>query len=122
MRSYMKPNATCKLIETITNDSGVKPKLYPTPSDEEAVNGYRSQPYLTIAPASVWFTKQYPKEKWIDFIQKIPAQYSVYLLGAPEWLHAALRRDHQRCAGPRDPKPLRKTFLFYNPPRSCKRP
>src|SRR5581483_11184922 len=33
--------------------------------------------------ASVWFTKQYPKEKWISFINKIPIEYTIYLIGAP---------------------------------------
>ncbi|MBS1605889.1 MAG: glycosyltransferase family 9 protein, partial [Bacteroidetes bacterium] len=39
--------------------------------------------YITISPASVWFTKQYPKEKWAKFIDQLPAGYHVYLLGAP---------------------------------------
>jgi heptosyltransferase-2 len=40
-------------------------------------------PYICIAPASVWFTKQFPKEKWIAFIDRLKQeQISVYLLGA----------------------------------------
>ena len=40
--------------------------------------------YICIAPASVWFTKQFPKEKWIAFIDQLPSGIiSVYLLGAP---------------------------------------
>jgi heptosyltransferase-2 len=31
----------------------------------------------------VWFTKQYPQEKWAAFIREVPAPYTVYLLGAP---------------------------------------
>ena len=38
--------------------------------------------YITIAPASVWATKQYPAEKWVEFIKKIPATTTIYLLGA----------------------------------------
>ena len=37
--------------------------------------------YITIAPASVWVTKQYPAEKWVEFIKKVPATTSIYLLG-----------------------------------------
>jgi heptosyltransferase-2 len=45
-------------------------------------------PYVCIAPASVWFTKQFPKEKWVAFIDQLK-QFSVYLLGAPS--------DHEHC-------------------------
>ncbi len=34
-----------------------------------------------MMPASVWFTKQYPVEKWIDLINNFPAEYTIYLLG-----------------------------------------
>lgn len=65
-----------------------RPKLYPSPADYEAVRSYQSTPYLCIAPTSVWFTKQFPAQKWLEFIQKIPAEIVVYLLGAPSDLEA----------------------------------
>jgi len=34
-----------------------------------------------MMPASVWFTKQYPIEKWLDLINQFPAEFSIYLLG-----------------------------------------
>lgn len=37
--------------------------------------------YITIAPASVWATKQYPAERWVEFIKQIPAMTTIYLLG-----------------------------------------
>lgn len=40
-------------------------------------------PYITIAPASVWFTKQWPAEKWIALIQALPARQRIFLIGAP---------------------------------------
>ena len=58
------------------------PKLYPSPEDF-AVTG-ASGPYITIAPASVWFTKQYPPEKWIEVINRIGPEYSVHLIGGKE--------------------------------------
>lgn len=71
------------LIAAFTDDQPARPRLYPTPADEDRVKTYKTQPYITISPASVWFTKQYPKEKWADFIPQIPKNYTVYLLGAP---------------------------------------
>ena len=40
-------------------------------------------PYITIAPASVWFTKQWTAEKWIELIKVLPADRSIFLIGAP---------------------------------------
>ena len=71
-----------QLIRAFTDDQPARPRLYPSKSDNEKVQPYKGKPYLTISPASVWFTKQYPKEKWASFIRQIPAHYTVYLLGA----------------------------------------
>ena len=71
------------LITTITDGIASKPRLYPSRLDFDSVHQYKSITYLTISPASVWFTKQYPKEKWISFIQKLPHVYHIYLLGGP---------------------------------------
>lgn len=60
-----------------------RPKLYPSVADFEAVKGYQSQPYVCIAPMSVWFTKQYPTERWVELIQALPKTLTIYLLGAP---------------------------------------
>ncbi|MDR0793170.1 MAG: glycosyltransferase family 9 protein, partial [Chitinophagaceae bacterium] len=70
------------LIASFTNDTAFKPKLYPTQQDYEVIKKYQSQNYICIAPSSVWFTKQYPKEKWIDLINHLPVSFTVYLLGA----------------------------------------
>src|SRR5690606_17793076 len=40
-------------------------------------------PYITIAPASVWFTKQWPAEKWIALIRQLPAEQRMLLIGGP---------------------------------------
>lgn len=39
--------------------------------------------YITIAPASVWFTKQWPVERWIELIKLLPKAQRVLLIGAP---------------------------------------
>lgn len=71
------------LIAAFTDDQPARPRLYPTPADEDRVAKYKKRPYITVSPASVWFTKQYPKEKWASMIQKLPGEIMVYLLGAP---------------------------------------
>lgn len=61
----------------------IRPKLYPSPSDYEKVSIYQNQNYYCLAPASVWFTKQLPKEKWIELIQLLPIDSKIYLVGGP---------------------------------------
>jgi heptosyltransferase-2 len=72
-----------ELIRDITDATPARPRLYPSQQDYDKVKEYKGQPYITLSPASVWFTKQYPKDKWISFVNKVPASYKIYLLGAP---------------------------------------
>ncbi|MGI8951011.1 MAG: glycosyltransferase family 9 protein [Chitinophagaceae bacterium] len=71
------------LIEDFTNSVAAKPKLYPSKNNYDSVQSLQNQRYVCIAPASVWFTKQYPKQKWISFISKLPSSINIYLLGSP---------------------------------------
>lgn len=71
------------LVADITDQSPFKPRLYPSEADFNIVEKYKTGLYVTISPASVWFTKQFPKEKWISFINQVPGQYIIYLLGGP---------------------------------------
>jgi len=59
-----------------------KPALFPSEADFLQVKGYTSLPYLTISPASLWFTKQYPEDKWVELIGHLPRTYNIYLLGS----------------------------------------
>lgn len=61
----------------------VRPKLYPSSADYAAIRPYQQGPYICIAPMSVWFTKQYPAERWVEIIRAFPDPHTVYLLGAP---------------------------------------
>jgi heptosyltransferase-2 len=72
-----------QLLENATDSKASNPKLYPSLIDKAAIAVYINQPYTCIAPASVWFTKQFPVSKWIAFLQVLPKNYQVYLLGAP---------------------------------------
>lgn len=72
-----------QLIRAITDNKAGKPRLYPSAADQEAVGKYKQQPYLCIAPASVWFTKQFPKDQWTELLNALPQHLQVYLIGAP---------------------------------------
>lgn len=73
-----------RLIEDFTDTTFNKPKLYPTKKDELEMIQYQEQPYVCMMPASVWFTKQYPEEKWIELIDHFPEEYNIFLLGGKE--------------------------------------
>lgn len=60
----------------------IRPALYPSPDDYEAVVKYASKPYITISPSSVWFTKQTPVAVWRELIKSLPNR-QFYLLGGP---------------------------------------
>jgi heptosyltransferase-2 len=60
-----------------------RPILYPSVADFEKVKVYNSNSFVTISPSSVWFTKQWPLEKWLELIEKLK-NYQVYILGGEE--------------------------------------
>lgn len=64
------------------NSTRTNPVLYPSENDFLLVKEFQSEPYVTVAPASVWFTKQLPAEKWMELIDRIPESINVYLIGA----------------------------------------
>lgn len=81
-----------ELIQHLVGDQPANPKLYPSPEDVTKAGSINAMggPYVCIAPASVWFTKQFPREKWIELINALDKTMSVYLLGASP--------DHALCA------------------------
>lgn len=77
-----------ELIAALTDNVPAKPKLYPSQEDFRKVADCKQSNYICIAPASVWFTKQYPKEQWVTFISAL-SHKTIYLLGGKE--------DQQLC-------------------------
>jgi heptosyltransferase-2 len=73
-----------ELVSDITDNVIAKPKLYPADKDVEMVKPFTLQPYVTMSPSSVWYTKQYPFEKWIQLLDAFPSGYTIYLLGGPD--------------------------------------
>jgi lipopolysaccharide heptosyltransferase II len=90
-----------KLIEHLTDDSPSPIKLYPTPEDFAKVSQYKTKQYICLAPASLWFTKQYPAEQWFDFLNKIDKDLYVYLMGGKEDFNVCKniieQSNHQNC-------------------------
>ncbi len=72
-----------KLVDWFASDLRRQPKLYPSQQHYQNVGPYIGGKYICVAPNSVWFTKQYPEHKWVDFLTQVPVDYTVYLLGAP---------------------------------------
>jgi ADP-heptose:LPS heptosyltransferase len=70
------------LVKHLVNDPVRRPVLYPSAHDLALVSQYKTHRYICIAPASLWYTKQYPSEQWIAFMKKLPEGLHVYLLGS----------------------------------------
>ncbi len=71
------------LIQSLTNAIPSKPKLYPSQIDFAKVQDLKQEPFICMAPTSVWFTKQYPPEQWVQLINSLDTKYKIYLLGSP---------------------------------------
>ena len=72
------------LISHFTNTVAARPVLYPSVADVDSIKPYTTSPFVTMTPSSVWFTKKYPVEKWIDLINKFDPSYTIYLLGGKD--------------------------------------
>jgi len=70
-----------QLINNIAPGKAAKPKLYPTKKDFARMSPYKTNSYISITPASLWYTKQYPIEKWLELIDAIDEDIYIYLLG-----------------------------------------
>ncbi|MBC8487169.1 MAG: glycosyltransferase family 9 protein [Bacteroidetes bacterium] len=77
------------LVRIIADDTAFPVKLYPSQHDYAKMSQYKTVKYICISPASLWFTKQYPKEKWIEFINEIDKELRIYFLGS--------KNDYEIC-------------------------
>lgn len=71
-----------KLIESITDGSVFPVKLFPSKTDYAKVSQFKTKKYITVSPASLWFTKQFPEEKWAEFIKETEPELAIYFLGS----------------------------------------
>lgn len=59
-----------------------RPELFPSEADVDIASQIiNSNTFYCLAPASVWFTKQLPKQKWVELIDLLSEKGTVYLLG-----------------------------------------
>jgi ADP-heptose:LPS heptosyltransferase len=71
-------------LHSSSSETGrVLPRIYPSSEDERIASSHIKSPFITVAPASVWFTKQWPEAKWAEFIRQVPEHYDVLLTGGP---------------------------------------
>ncbi|UCG28283.1 MAG: glycosyltransferase family 9 protein, partial [Bacteroidales bacterium] len=70
------------LVRDITDSLMTRPKLYPAQKDYSKVKTVSE--YICIAPASIWYTKQFPAGKWIELIERLDKKFMVFLIGSKE--------------------------------------
>ncbi len=75
-----------------------RPEIHVSAEDEQVVQQYTTQAFVCMAPASVWFTKQYPAEGWVKLCKAISPEMKIYLLGSPadKGLCEQIAKDSQR--------------------------
>lgn len=77
------------LIGDYTEATLIRPELFVSTEQINQIEPYKTGEYFCLSPASVWFTKQLPKEKWVELIHKLGNAAPIYLLGATN--------DYQLC-------------------------
>jgi heptosyltransferase II len=70
------------LLQDFGLETQSKPQVYPSEKDYQKVHAFKESKYICIAPASVWFTKQYPADQWISFLDALTSDKQVYIIGS----------------------------------------
>lgn len=76
-------------LRLIDFNAKLKPRLFLSKKDLDRVSHLKGKPYIVLAPTSVWFTKQFPKEKWIEFLKDLKFDGGIYFIGGAS--------DHLAC-------------------------
>jgi ADP-heptose:LPS heptosyltransferase len=71
-----------QLISSFTDEHPARPALYSSPAQFEKVKEFKKDSYVCMAPASVWYTKQWPEERWVELCKQIDTG-KIFLLGGP---------------------------------------
>jgi heptosyltransferase-2 len=71
------------LLASLITAPVAKPALYPSVANFATVQKWQGAPYICMSPGSVWETKKMPAKNWIDLINAVPTNYTIYLMGAP---------------------------------------
>lgn len=67
----------------------LRPHLPVQQKNFDKVASYQEKPYVVVAPASVWFTKQWEEEKYRELVEQLSQSFQVLLIGGPD--------DHALC-------------------------
>ena len=59
------------LISGLVPDGPAPVRLYPQADSWALVSQYKTRVYITVAPASLWATKQFPADRWIGFLRQV---------------------------------------------------
>ena len=113
-RAVHETERNLELIRDFTDDSLYKPKLYPSVADFASMESLTSVKFITVSPASVWFTKQYPVSKWISFHSADPCRIRNLFAGRTG-RYIALPADPGGGQGAGKYRYSQVNFLFYNP-------
>jgi lipopolysaccharide heptosyltransferase II len=70
-----------QLLQSICPVVVRKPKLYPSAAHLANILTFTRTPFICLAPASVWKTKQAPEEIWLKVILSAPKETPIYLVG-----------------------------------------
>lgn len=74
-----------QLIAAFTDSKPARPRLYPSEEDRERLAQYaQERPFICVAPSSVWRTKKLPQRQWVQFLDELPEELPVLLLGSPD--------------------------------------
>jgi len=80
---YHETERNLLLVGNSVKEKIKRPVLYPSKQDDALTSQYKTTAYICVAPASLWYTKQYPAEKWVEFLKAVPEDIYVYFLGSP---------------------------------------
>jgi ADP-heptose:LPS heptosyltransferase len=79
------------VVSAFVEEGMIRPSIYLSERVKMSIKSYARGPYLTIAPTSVWFTKQFPQEHWIRLINELSFEGKIFLIGAPSDFEACQR-------------------------------
>lgn len=71
------------LFPSLYPEDAKRPKLYFNQDIEEKVAPYKNEAYAVLAPTSVWFTKQWPAQRWKELSETLSKNLRLYFIGAP---------------------------------------
>lgn len=88
-RNHQLLNAYDPAVALEKNPKQLRPMLPLQPKNFEKISVYQTRPYVVVAPASVWFTKQWEEAKYRELVGELSKRYQVLLIGGPD--------DHVLC-------------------------